>query len=137
MFRRLRRRLSHPKPCRVGWEIDGMVDDDVLATMGVSARTLVREGPLRVTLVGLGPRGELAPHRAVGPIAIHVVSGELDFRVDGERRRLRAGDVLSLAAGVVHDAESADGARFLLTLVDPGGCAAWERGRGAEDGACH
>ncbi|HET9983774.1 MAG TPA: cupin domain-containing protein [Longimicrobiales bacterium] len=137
MFRRLRRRFSRRKPYRVGRGAGGMVDGEVLAAMGVSARTLVREGPLRVTLVGLGPRGELAPHRAVGPIAIHVVSGELDFRVDGERQRLRAGDVLSLAAGVVHDVESYGGARFLLTLVDPGECSRWEHGReDSEEGSC-
>lgn len=73
----------------------------------------------------------------MGPIAIHVVAGELDFRVDGERQRLRAGDVLSLAAGVVHDVESAGGARFLLTLVDPGECSGLAYGREeSEEGSC-
>jgi hypothetical protein len=35
------------------------------------ARTLFKEGPLRLTLVGLGPGGTIRPHQADAPVTIH------------------------------------------------------------------
>lgn len=94
------------------------IDERLLAKAGRSARTLVKEGPLRVTLVALGPGGELREHRADGPITVHVLSGQIRFRTGGEAWTLEAGDLLSLGAGVPHAVESAPGGEFLLTVAN-------------------
>lgn len=94
-----------------------LIDEGLLARAGRSARTLVKEGPLRVTLVALGPGGELREHRADGPITVHVLSGEIQFRVGDDSWTLEVGDLLSLGAGVPHAVESAAGGEFLLTVA--------------------
>jgi len=92
----------------------------LLARSGRTARTLVKEGPLRVTLVALGSGGALATHRTDGPITLHVLSGEVSCRAGTDEWGLVSGDLLSLGAGVEHAVESASGGVFLLTVAtDP------------------
>jgi len=94
------------------------VNDPVLLERnGRTARTLVRNGPLRVTLVKLQGRGEIAPHRAAGPITVHVLDGDIQFSAAGQDYRLVAGDLLVLDAGVEHHLASENGGAFLLTVV--------------------
>lgn len=97
----------------------GLIDRHLLEKAGRSARTLVKEGPLRATVVALAPGGEMAEHRSTGPITIHVLEGELSLRAGADEWRMEEGDLLSLSGGVPHDVRSEDGAMFLLTLVDP------------------
>lgn len=97
------------------------IDDALLARAGRSARTLVKNGPLRVTLVALAEGGSLASHRAEGPITVQVLSGGVRFRVGEKEWELREGDLLSLDGGVEHSVESPAGGEFLLTVVNPAG----------------
>jgi len=83
------------------------------------ARTLVKEGPLRLTLVGVNPGGALRPHMAAGPIAVHVLEGEIVFDAAGASRTLRAGALVVLDGGVRHAVHSPRGGIFLLTLAAP------------------
>ena len=80
------------------------------------ARTLVKEGSLRVTLVGLAPGGKLDDHDAAGPITIHVVEGELELSARGETRDCATGALIALDTRVRHAVASQRGAMFLLTL---------------------
>lgn len=98
-----------------------LIDRDLLSKSGRSARTLVKEGPLRVTLVALAAGGAIAEHGADGPITVHVLAGRIHFRAGEDEWTLEPGDLLSLAAGVPHAVESADGAEFLLTVAGPSG----------------
>ena len=93
------------------------IDQTLLAKHGRSARTLVKEGPLRLTLIAIAPGGELPEHDADGPISVHVIDGEIQFSAGGSAYALGGGDVLVLAAGVRHSARSDRGGTFLLTLV--------------------
>jgi quercetin dioxygenase-like cupin family protein len=83
---------------------------------GRNARTLLKMGPLRVTLVVLGPGGELAEHEAPGPITVQVVSGRITFMTEGERHDVGAGQLLAAGPAIRHSVVSAEGAAFLLTL---------------------
>ena len=94
-----------------------MIDQALLAKHGRSARTLVKEGPLRLTLMAIGAGGNLPAHRTEGPVTIHVLEGAVTFDANGKSYPLTAGDVLVLAAGVEHAARSATGTLFLLTVV--------------------
>lgn len=93
------------------------IDEALLARAGRSARTLLKEGPLRVTLIALAPGGELAQHRADGPITVQVLRGEMRFQVGEETWALQAGDLLSLGASIPHAVHSESGAEFLLTVA--------------------
>ncbi len=94
-------------------------DPAAIERRGPSARTLVKEGPLRVTLVVLGAGGAIAEHHAAGPITVHVLRGTLRFSALGHGVTLGAGEMISLRAGVRHDVASEDGATFLLTVALP------------------
>lgn len=101
----------------LGDEHAEFIDHALLTRAGRSARTLVKDGPLRVTLVALASGGRLAPHHADGPITVHVLSGEIRFRAGEHEWQLARGDLLSLASGVEHEVESAEGGVFLLTVA--------------------
>jgi quercetin dioxygenase-like cupin family protein len=80
-------------------------------------RTLVKDGPLRATLVGVNPGGGLPAHKADGPITVQVLEGEIEFSVNGSTHTLAAGALLALDAGIVHSVSSPRGGMFLLTVV--------------------
>ena len=94
-------------------------DPELLKRNGRNARTLVKEGPLRVTLVMVGAGGGIAPHLTDGPITVHVLDGDIRFRVSGKEHALGAGDLLVVDGGVEHAVASSAGGTFLLTVVQP------------------
>ena len=96
-----------------------MIDAELLARHGRSGRTLVKEGPLRLTIMALAAGGVLPAHHAEGPVTIHVVEGEIVVVALDTEYPLRGGDVLALAPSVEHSARSATGGVFLLTIVQP------------------
>jgi quercetin dioxygenase-like cupin family protein len=93
------------------------LDHTLLEARGRTARTLVKEGPLRLTLMALAAGGNLPEHRTDGPVTIHVQNGEVTFTALGAEYPLAAGEVLVFAAGVPHAARSQGGCVFLLTVV--------------------
>jgi quercetin dioxygenase-like cupin family protein len=100
----------------IGEERERAADADVISRSGRNARTLVKMGPLRVTLVVLGPGGELAEHEAPGPITLQVVQGRIRFTVEGEQHDLGPGQLLAAGPAVRHSVASREGAAFLLTV---------------------
>jgi quercetin dioxygenase-like cupin family protein len=96
-------------------------DSERLERHGRNARTLIKEGPLRVTLVMVRKGGEIAAHHAAGPITVHVLEGDIRFRAAGQEHRLTRGDLLAVAAGLKHDVTSDGGGTFLLTVGHPAG----------------
>jgi quercetin dioxygenase-like cupin family protein len=94
-----------------------MIDQELLARHGRTARTLVKEGPLRLTMIAIAAGGNLATHRAEGPVTIHLLEGDAVFDAEGGEYALGVGDVLVLAPGVPHGARSSAGCVLLLTVV--------------------
>ncbi|HET9440383.1 MAG TPA: cupin domain-containing protein [Longimicrobiales bacterium] len=86
---------------------------------GPAARTLVKNGPMRVTLISLAAGGEIKEHKAEGPITVHTLSGSIQFNTPEKSHDLAAGDLLSLGAGIRHSIASEQGATFLLTIAAP------------------
>lgn len=86
---------------------------------GRIARTLIKNGELRVTLVGLSAGGALQEHSSDGPIMIHVLEGAIDLQAAGQTWPLGAGMLLALDAGVRHAVTSSAGCLFLLTVAKP------------------
>jgi quercetin dioxygenase-like cupin family protein len=93
------------------------LDATLLKQHGRTARTLVKEGALRLTLMGLSADGNLPDHSAAGPVSIHMIHGDIVFTALGVEHPLSAGDVLVFAAGVRHAARSKSGCVFLLTVA--------------------
>jgi quercetin dioxygenase-like cupin family protein len=93
------------------------IDQDLLKRHGRSARTLVKDGPLRLTLIALGPGGTLPSHHAEGQVTIHLLEGDVVFTVAEREYALAPGEVLVLGSAVPHAARSKDGCVLLLTVV--------------------
>jgi quercetin dioxygenase-like cupin family protein len=93
------------------------LDPKLLADHGRTARTLVKEGPLRLTLIGIAKGGDMPEHRTNGPVSIHVLEGSVTFSGSGREFPLAPGEVLMFAANIPHSARSAEGCVFLLTVV--------------------
>lgn len=91
--------------------------DPGLERSGRSARTLVKEEGLRVTLVTLAPGGSIASHHADGPISLQGLGGEVHLHADGATHPLPAGALLTLPAGLPHEVTSEEGGSFLLTVA--------------------
>lgn len=92
---------------------------DTLERDGRSSRTLLKEGPLRVTLVVLGPGGGIPAHAAQGPITIQALRGQLEVRVGDEAHPVAPGELVAVDRSVSYSVHSADGAAFLLTVTHP------------------
>ena len=108
-----------------------MIDPDLLARHGRSGRTLVKDGPLRLTIMGLAAAGVLPTHSTDASVTVHLLEGEVTFSALGREYPLTTGDVLVFAPGVEHSARSEEGGVFLLTVVYLGHGAAGD-GSGAE-----
>ncbi|MEO8336212.1 MAG: hypothetical protein ABI664_14635 [bacterium] len=93
------------------------IDSVLLAQHGRSARTLVKEGPLRLTLMGLAAGGVLPPHSTDNPVSIQMLNGDATFYALDKEYVLDPGDVLVFAARVEHAAQSVHGALILLTVA--------------------
>ena len=81
------------------------------------ARTLVKEGPLRLTLIGISAGGQMHEHVSEGPITIHVLEGSIVLHVSGAEHPLATGELMAVDGGVRHAVSSGPGGIFLLTLV--------------------
>lgn len=101
---------------RLEEERSRVADSAILKRTGRSARTLSKEGDIRVMLVVLDAGAEIDTHRAAGPITVQVLDGTLDFEVGDAVHELRTGMLLTVPAGVDHAVRSEPGATFLLTV---------------------
>ena len=97
-----------------------LIDPTLLARHGRSARTLVKEGPLRLTIMGIAAGGVLPVHSTDDAVTVHLLDGEIEFSAAGQDYPLVAGDILVFAPGVEHSARSVKGGTFLLTVVHLG-----------------
>ena len=99
---------------------DQLLDSALLTSHGRTARTLVKEGPLRLTMMQLGAGGTLPSHSTDAFVTIHLIAGEVTFSARNSDHALKPGDVLVLRPGVEHSARSATGGVFLLTILFQG-----------------
>ena len=99
---------------------DQHMDLALIKTHGRTARTIVKEGPLRLTMMQLGAEGTLPAHSTDAFATIHLLEGEVIFSVRDTDYALTAGDVLVLRPSVEHSARSINGGLFLLTLFFQG-----------------
>jgi quercetin dioxygenase-like cupin family protein len=91
-------------------------DPTTLERHGRSARTLLKDGPLRVTLITIAAGGHIAEHQADGPITVQALRGTIHFTAAGEVYDVRPGELLTVGAGIRHSVAATDEAAFLLTV---------------------
>ena len=100
-------------------EREHVSDPAILERSKRNARTLLKDGPLRVTLVVVAAGGEIREHLSDGPITIQPLAGSVRVHVQDETYEIGAGQLLAIGAGVPHGVDSRDGCTFLLTIASP------------------
>jgi quercetin dioxygenase-like cupin family protein len=86
---------------------------------GRAARTLAKEGPLRVTLTAVKAGVSLQPHQVAGPSTIQALSGKARFETPAGTTVLPAGALMVLDAGVTHRVTAIEDCVLLMTIVQP------------------
>lgn len=98
-----------------------LLQTEPVARDGRTARTLLKEGPLRLVLVAIGAGGSLQEHHAPGPLTIQSVVGRVTVNAGGQEHRLGRGDLLVLPAGLRHALHADEPSAVLLTIMMDGG----------------
>ncbi len=101
----------------LGPEAEALLAQAGAAPAGRSAKTVVKEGPLRVTLAALRREVALDEHQVTGPVSIQVLQGRLRLITGAGDIDLQAGEVAVLEAGVAHAARALDDCVLLITVA--------------------
>jgi quercetin dioxygenase-like cupin family protein len=100
-------------------------EDDTLRELaegsktGRAGKTLVKQGPLRVTLVALTKGTTLPSHQVSGPISIQTVRGCLRLTTDRGDLDVSAGTLIAIGPGVAHTAKAHDDCAIVITFAMP------------------
>jgi quercetin dioxygenase-like cupin family protein len=86
---------------------------------GRAGKTLVKEGPMRITLVALKKGTVLPSHQVAGPVSIQSIRGCLRLTTDRGDMDLNAGTLIALGAGVAHTAKAHTDCGILITFAMP------------------
>jgi quercetin dioxygenase-like cupin family protein len=100
-------------------EVAGILEAAKAAGVGHAARTLVKDGPLRIIILGLKAGATLQEHESAGPVSIHLLSGQVRAESPGRSDSLRNGQVLVFDAAVSHSLAAQADSVVLLTIAWP------------------
>jgi len=105
----------------LGDQIAELRQDPSYARSGRVGRTLVKSGPLRLTLTVLAGGIDVGTHHADTPMTLHVLEGGLRYRVGGQEFQLGRGELLFFGPGHAQDIRALGDTALLLTITgEPG-----------------
>lgn len=70
-----------------------------------------------VQLLTFGKGASLTPHTANGDVLVTVVSGRVNFNVEGSEKEMKAGDVIVLPANTEHAVSALEDTRIVLSKL--------------------
>jgi quercetin dioxygenase-like cupin family protein len=97
-------------------EEGALLDKARTSKSGRAAKTLVKEGPLRVTVVALRKGAAIERHQVEGPLSIQSLTGRLRIGAGDDTFDLPSRGLLALTPGTTHDAAALTDATFLITM---------------------
>lgn len=103
----------------LGAEDDTLREFAEAAPSGRAGKTLVKHGPLRITLVALKKGAALPAHQVAGPVSIHTIRGCLRLTTDNGDLDVPAGGLVALGPGVLHTARAHSDCAILITFAMP------------------
>ena len=101
----------------LGPEIEAVRAQARAASDGRAAKTLVKEGQLRVTLVGLRTGVLLEEHRVAGPVLVQGLGGIARVTASSSEVEVGPGTLIALDQGVAHTVQAVEDCALLLTLT--------------------
>jgi quercetin dioxygenase-like cupin family protein len=97
-------------------EDDSLRERAATASSGRAAKTLAKEGRLRVTLIALKRGTVLKQHHADGPVSIQCLRGNVAIAVGDDTSELTSGGLMVLDAKVAHGARALQDSSILITM---------------------
>jgi quercetin dioxygenase-like cupin family protein len=97
-------------------EEEALLKNAQASNTGRTAKTLVKDGSLRLTLVAMRAGAEMAEHTVDGPSSFQCLRGNVRFQLGDENLELSASSVLVLDAGVSHNVRALRDSTFLITI---------------------
>jgi quercetin dioxygenase-like cupin family protein len=98
-------------------EMDALLARAHIEADGLASKTLVKQGPMRITLVTVRQGAALHAHHVEAPSSIQVLRGTMRFMSDSGEVLIAADDLLTLAPAVVHEGTALSDCALLLTIV--------------------
>ncbi len=102
---------------RLREELEAQLERAREARAGRTSKTLVKEGPLRITLVALRKGAQMTKHHVDGQASTHVLRGWLTIGTERGATEPSGGDVLVLNRGVEHAVSARSDSAFLITMA--------------------
>ncbi len=98
-------------------QIAELRQDESYIRSGRVGRTLVKAGPLRLTLTIIAKGVQIGTHHAVAPMTLQPLEGGLRYRVDDDEFEIGGGEVLFFGPGHAQDIRALDDTALLLTIT--------------------
>ena len=101
--------------------------DECYVRSGRVGRTLVKAGPLRITLTLIAEGVEVGTHHAASPMTLQALQGRLRYRVGDEEFEIGQGEVLFFGPGHAQDIRALEDTALLLTITGDEPEGGWPR----------
>lgn len=101
-------------------QIAELCRDDSFVRSGRVGRTLVKAGPLRLTLTVIAKGVDVGTHHATSPMTLQPLRGRLRYRVEDEDFEIGEGQVLFFGPGHAQDIRALEETALLLTITSEG-----------------
>ena len=99
--------------------------DECYVRSGRVGRTLVKAGPLRITLTLIAEGVEVGTHHAASPMTLQALQGRLRYRVGDEEFEIGQGELLFFGPGHAQDIRALEDTALLLTITGDEPEAGW------------
>ncbi len=98
-------------------QIAELRQDESYVRSGRVGRTLVKAGPLRLTLTVIAEGVQIGTHHAVSPMTLQPLEGVLRYRVGDDEFEIGRGEVLFFGPGHAQDIRALEDTALLLTIT--------------------
>ncbi len=101
-------------------QIAELRQDESYVRSGRVGRTLVKAGPLRLTLTVIAEGVQIGTHHAESPMTLQPLEGVLRYRVGDDEFEIGRGEVLFFGPGHAQDIRALEDTALLLTITGEG-----------------
>jgi quercetin dioxygenase-like cupin family protein len=119
MVRRTRRLAGRMLTFLLHAEDDTLREFAAAAKSGRAAKTLVKQGAQRITLVALKNGAALPPHRVAGAVSVQTIHGCLKVGAGHREVEIPEGSLVAFGPGVAHTVRALGDASILITVAMP------------------
>ena len=119
MVQRTRRLAGRMLTFLLQAEDDTLREFAAVAPTGRAAKTLVKQGAQRITLVALRRGASLPAHRVAGAVSVQTLRGLVRMGIEQEQMELPAGSLVAFGPDVAHTVTAVEDSALLITVSMP------------------